>query len=531
MKACIIQPEYSMDLSRADELFQWELDALDKCDESMDLIVLPESADIPVYAKDRAEYLELYKRYLGPLTEKVKETAVRCKAMVFFNGTGEVPTGERNRTFGYNSKGELIGVYDKQHLVPNETNISKLDSEYTWDYNPPVIIEAEGLRFAFLTCYDFYFYDIFPNIARYKPDIIIGCSHQRTDMQDSLEMLTRFCAYNCNAYVVRASVSMGVDCEKGGCSMIIAPDGKVLANLHSEIGMATAEFDPHAKYYKAAGFGNPPSAHWEYLEKGRRPWKYRPAGSAICRYDKIMPYPRICAHRGFNTVAPENSMAAFGAAVAMGAQEIEFDIWPTKDGKIVSIHDSNLERVSDGTGLVYEKTYEELLQVDFGKGFDGAYKGIRILTLEEILKKFACHVVMNIHLKVRNNDELYEEELLKKLIAAIDEYDCRKWVYIMCGNRNVLRQIKKLDSGILLCVGAGNSPYTMVEDAIEIGCEKVQLFKPKFTQEMIDKAHANGIRCNVFWSDDPDEAKQFIEMGIDTILTNDYNRIAQAIMK
>lgn len=45
----------------------------------------------------------------------------------------------------------------------------------------------------------------------------------------------------------------------------------------------------------------------------------------------------------------------------------------------------------------------------------------------------------------------------------------------------------------------------------------------------IDKAHVNGIICNVFWSDDVEEAKQFLEMGIDTILTNDYNLISQVI--
>ena len=46
---------------------------------------------------------------------------------------------------------------------------------------------------------------------------------------------------------------------------------------------------------------------------------------------------------------------------------------------------------------------------------------------------------------------------------------------------------------------------------------------------MIDKAHANGIICNVFWSDDAEETKTFLKMGIDTILTNDYNIIAQAV--
>ena len=46
---------------------------------------------------------------------------------------------------------------------------------------------------------------------------------------------------------------------------------------------------------------------------------------------------------------------------------------------------------------------------------------------------------------------------------------------------------------------------------------------------MIDKAHAHDIRCNVFWSDDVEETKRFLEMGIDTILTNDFNLITQVV--
>ena len=56
----------------------------------------------------------------------------------------------------------------------------------------------------------------------------------------------------------------------------------------------------------------------------------------------------------------------------------------------------------------------------------------------------------------------------------------------------------------------------------------VQLFKPNFGQETIDRAKAAGLRCNVFWSDDPEEARRFLDMGTDTILTNDYQPIAAA---
>ena len=67
--------------------------------------------------------------------------------------------------------------------------------------------------------------------------------------------------------------------------------------------------------------------------------------NGMVQNDKNMPYPRVCAHRGFNTIAPENTMPAFAAAIALGAEEIEFDLWATKDGELVTAHDSKLERV------------------------------------------------------------------------------------------------------------------------------------------------------------------------------------------
>lgn len=239
------------------------------------------------------------------------------------------------------------------------------------------------------------------------------------------------------------------------------------------------------------------------------------------------PYPRVCAHRGFKTIAPENSMPAFGAAIAMGAEEIEFDLWETKDGEIISLHDPTLERVSDGEGLVYEKTLDELYKLDFGIKFGERFKGLKILTFEEILKKFSCHVIMNIHVKSKNNTDPLDEQYLKKIIALIRKYRCENHVYFMTGNDTVLEQLRRLAPDICRCCGGGNAPWDIVDRAIKFDCKKVQLFKPYFNKEMIEKAHENGIICNVFWSDDQKETRVLLGMGIDTILTNDFNLISQ----
>lgn len=531
MKVCIIQPAYSTDYSKSEEYFEKELALLKECNDGMDLIVLPESCDVPCYAPAKAESEASVKKYNQRLLEKAAETARRCNAMVFVNARYKTENGYRNTTYAFNRQGMIEGKYFKQHLVPGEISEMQLDSDYTFTFSEPYVLEMEGIRFGFLTCYDFYFYEAFANMARQNLDIIIGCSHQRSDTHEALKIMSQFLAYNTNAYVVRSSVSMNEASDIGGGSMVVAPDGKVLINMQSRVGMEMADIDVGKKYYKPAGFGNPPSAHYEYIEKGRRPWKYRPAGSAIVRPDSIMKYPRVCAHRGFNTIAPENSLPAFGAAVAMGAEEIEFDLWVTKDGEIISLHDDTLDRVSDGTGNVYDYTYEELLQYDFGIKYGEKFKGMKILKFEEILEKFSCHTIMNIHVKSLENEYKSRREILEKIVQLIDRYDCRKYVYFMSGDDDFHELAKEAAPDICRCMGAGDAPWEIVERAIKYDCKKVQLFKPYFNQEMLDKAHKNGIICNVFWSDDPDETSRFLEMGIDTILTNDYHVIAQTVKR
>ena len=249
--------------------------------------------------------------------------------------------------------------------------------------------------------------------------------------------------------------------------------------------------------------------------------------SCFTQNDLDMPYPRVCAHRGFNTIAPENSLIAFGAAIALGADEFEFDVRFSADGVPVSVHDNVLERVSDGKGIVEELTFAELEKFDFGKKRGAEFTGLRILKLEDIFKRFARQAIMNIHVKSVESENFPREDM-QKIVDIIRKYGCEKHVYFM-GHPNVMEAAIEIAPEIRRCMGAGSDKATLniVEKAIKWQCHKVQLFKPYYNQEMIDKAHANGILCNIFWSDDPEETRKMLEMGIDCILTNDYFRIAQ----
>lgn len=74
----------------------------------------------------------------------------------------------------------------------------------------------------------------------------------------------------------------------------------------------------------------------------------------------------VAAHRGWSTKYPENTMPAFRAALELGVDQLETDVRVTKDGELVLIHDGTVDRTTDGTGRVYDMTFEELQQLDAG---------------------------------------------------------------------------------------------------------------------------------------------------------------------
>lgn len=117
------------------------------------------------------------------------------------------------------------------------------------------------------------------------------------------------------------------------------------------------------------------------------------------------------------------------------------------------------------------------------------------------------------------------------MVKLIEKYDCEKYVYFMTGEDELLERLQREYPHILRCCGGGKGRWQIVERAVKFGCTKLQFVKGYFNQEMVDRAHENGIICNVFWSDDTEETQRYLDMGIDVILTNDYNAIAHVVAK
>ena len=530
MRLIAIQPPYAHDIRNAEASVDFIIKALDSCDSSCDLILTPEYSNAPS-GFSTENFAPFVRSHTDALVSAARRAAVRCNAIVALSYACESEPGcIRNMTCVFDCKGEMAGSYCKQHLTATEVNVYHLDTSGTRTFSQPAVVEADGLRIGFLICYDAYFTEYIAHLSSLHPDIVLVSSFQRGERQDILRLQAQSIAFNCNSYVLRSSFSMGEDATRGGMSLAAAPDGTLLGEFGSKAGVFTCEVeDLHWKYMRSNTYGGAPISNDRFIEQGRTPWAYRPCGSMVIPGDDAYPYPRICAHRGFNSIAPENSLPAFGAAIALGAPEIELDVRFTKDGVPVSLHDRKLERISNGTGFVEDKTIDELRQLDFSGKYGDRLSGLKVLTLEAVLAKFARQVIVNMHIKGDIEDgrqcELYPLDKFSRILALIDKYDMRRHVYFM-GSTDVLKRALQEAPDIARCMGAAPDGWTIVERAIECKCQKVQLFKPYFNQEMIDKAHASNMRCNVFWSDDIDEARRFLDMGIDCILTNDYWNIA-----
>jgi len=226
-------------------------------------------------------------------------------------------------------------------------------------------------------------------------------------------------------------------------------------------------------------------------------------------------YPRVVAHRGFSKACPENTLPAFGAAVALGADEMELDVWPSADGELVVMHDSSLDRTTDQTGVIKETQWAEIAKADAGIWRGEQWRGVHVPRLEEVWEVFAGQIEFNIHIKDPGEDGL----VIRKIKALAEQYNISDQIYV-AGNNDVMESMLQYAPEIARCCLNGQNDWNLVDKGIEYKCSRVQFANKYCNEEQINKAHNAGIIGNLFYADDPTEAARYYEMGIDNILTN-----------
>lgn len=226
----------------------------------------------------------------------------------------------------------------------------------------------------------------------------------------------------------------------------------------------------------------------------------------------------IWAHRGASAYAPENSMEAFILAQKMGAEGIELDIHLSKDGHLVVAHDETVDRCSNGSGLIVEKTLHELLELDFSNGKEN-YSNTRIPTLEQVLE-FIKASGLTLNIEIKTGIVLYEgiEEKTIKLVSKMGLDD--KVIYSSF-NHYSLSIVKKINPSApigILYSEAMVDPYVYAK---HLGAVAIHpYYKTLLVPGTIENCKNHGIKIHTWTVDSNDGINRMLENNVEAIITN-----------
>jgi len=231
--------------------------------------------------------------------------------------------------------------------------------------------------------------------------------------------------------------------------------------------------------------------------------------------------PAIIAHRGASAYAPENTLDAFNLAVRQGADAIELDAKLTKDGQVVVIHDSTVNRTTNGKGKVKELTLEELKKLEAGSHFDISFAGEPIPTLDEVLQAVGKDIFVNIEL---TNYASPFDKLPDRVAEIVNKNQLNEHVFFSSFSPIALYRIKKLlpeaPCGLLSLHGwKGALSRTLFGNS-----ELFQSTHPEVSDvsvELINKAHQRKQKVFAYTVNQKEIMEQLFILKVDGIFTDD----------
>lgn len=218
----------------------------------------------------------------------------------------------------------------------------------------------------------------------------------------------------------------------------------------------------------------------------------------------------VIGHRGAKGHEPENTLKSFEKAIELGADMVELDVHITKDDHLVVIHDSKVDRTTNGKGLVSEKTLSELRELDAGKGE-------RIPTLAEVIELVDQRVPINIELKSVGTAE--------RVSGAIKFYIAEGWRYsnflVSSFDHNELAEFIRLVPEVESSAIIAGVPFGFAEYALGFGAQSISLAIEAADDRLIGDAKDKGMKVYI-WNlgEQEDFALMAQNIGADGCITD-----------
>lgn len=219
--------------------------------------------------------------------------------------------------------------------------------------------------------------------------------------------------------------------------------------------------------------------------------------------------PLIIAHRGASAVAPENTIAAFEAAIQAGADGIEFDVRLTRDGVPVVIHDETLYRTVGVRGRVADMTFGQLSQFD-------------IPSLTQLFELVQSNSML-LYLEIKSQ----ESQLADECCRLVEEHRLKDRVIFECFQHSVLETIKKIDATFKTAALFQPPASFIIKRARAIGADEIALHHRLANKRLLKEAKLAGFKIVVWTVDDPTWVRHAQEIGVHALITNNPSALIQ----
>ena len=254
-------------------------------------------------------------------------------------------------------------------------------------------------------------------------------------------------------------------------------------------------------------------------------FKYNTRGGEGCEahnVSTVSPFT-VIAHRGASAYYPENTIASFKGAIAMGADMVELDVQMTLDGEVVVFHDEEIKRCTNGRGRIADYALANLKKPDAGSWFDEKFRGAEIPMLADVLSLCKDRIAVNIEIKT----EAVKEEIMggieEKCLQIVNKIGMREHVVYSSFSPLVLRHLRQLDSKTPIAVLFEKKYYDAKlpsEIVISLKGNTFNCSRRELNRTWLADLKQHGIPVNVYTVNDEKSMKRFYAQGVDGIFTN-----------
>ena len=239
-------------------------------------------------------------------------------------------------------------------------------------------------------------------------------------------------------------------------------------------------------------------------------------------YYLTFPFMKGVNHRGYCTEAPENTLPAYVLSYLNGFKYVETDISFTSDDVAVLLHDSTIDRTSDGTGNINDLTYAQVSQYDFGSWFSPAYAGTKIPTLVEFLV-LCRNLGLHPYLELKSTTS-YTTEQIQKVVDLVEQYGMKGKVTYISFSDSYLSKVVAYDSKARVgyLVSSVNSTAINKAVALRTGENDVFLDSSAYGSSAIALCEASHLPLEV-WTIDNKSTIEGLDNYISGVTSNDKN--------